>query len=572
MKNLKTIIAAALFGIALQSQAQVPTPVYFLNALNGTGSGTINAAAMPSIAPAGSTYVTNYNSSATIPFIFTNGPDGVPGESFFNGGNRNNPVLMGTIGAAPSVTNGVTFTFWVQNDVGANNQKILYLSTVVPPSTGQGNAGNLLNIAMNGNGGGPFQIGVNGSTSVIGGGTMWNGAGNALNTWYFVAVTYTGTAHNGCYIYTGGQNIPVTQQGNFTVGNGMSAAAFSYWSTNPISISVANQATGGRSWPGYIDDVGIYSGTLSLPQLEAIRYTQGNPTNALPEAVAFTVSPGTTVFGGTPVTLSMLAGGQYLAYQWQTDGGSGNTPTNIPNATSATLSVTPANMATVQNIVYSCIVTNTLGGGAVSTNVTVTVNPANPFVWSGGDAPNNTWADGLNWVGGQTPVANAPVVFAGVVETNVNMESSYAVGGLSFSNSAGAFTITNTANTLTLAAGAVVANNSANLETLGVPMLLDGAVVLEPSAGNLQLTNAISEAIAGAGTLTTAGSGISVLAGANTYTGNTTISSGSLRLRIRVNWVAALMRAIWWTTAHSITVVRQRKPCPGSSPAPAPCL
>jgi len=529
MNNLKTMIAAvALFGIALQNQAQTPTPVYFLNALGGTGSGTTTASITPIIAPPNSTYLTNYNPSATYPFIFTNGPDGVPNEATFSGDNRGNEALMGTIGAMPSVTNAVTFTLWVQGDAGYNNQKMLYLSTNVPPAVTSTGSGNLLNIALNGTG--PIQVGVNGSTSVQSSAGVWNGAVYAQNTWYFVAVVYTGTAGNGCYIYTGGPNTPVAQQANLTVGAGMSKAAFNYCSTNPFSIAVGNEPQGTRSWPGYIDDVNIYSGTLSLPQLEAIRYTQGMPTNAPPEAVAFAVSPGTTVFGGTPLTLTLLAGGQYLAYQWQTDGGSGNVPTNIPNATMATLAVTPANLAAVQNIVYSCIVSNTLGGGAVSTNVTVTVNPANPYVWSGGDAPNNTWADGLNWVGGQVPVANAPVIFAGGLETNVNMESSYTVGGLSFSNNAGAFIITNTANTLTLASGSLVANNSTNAATLGVPVLLDGLVNLNPAAGNLLFTNAISEAVAGAGALTTAGSGISVLAGVSTYTGNTTISSGTLQV------------------------------------------
>ena len=528
---LKTVmVAAALGGLALAAPAQTPTPVYFVNALNGTGSATTTASIPPSLAPTGSTPLTNFNASAAHPFIFTNGPDGVTNEAIFNSDNRGNEVLMGTIGTMPSVTNAVTFTFWVQNDVGANNQKILYLSTIVPPSTTQGSVGNLLNIAMNGNAGGPFQIGVNGSTSVIGGGTMWNGAGNALNTWYFVAVAYTGTAANGCYVYTGGPNTPVTQQGNLTVAAGMSKAAFSYWSTNPISINVGNQASGGRSWPGFIDDVSIYPGALSPNQLEAIRYTQGTPTNSPPEQVALTVSPGTFLFGGTPLTLGELAGGYQLSYQWQTDGGSGNAPTNIPNATAATLATTPPSQYSTYNIVYTVIVTNPYGGGSVTNSVTVTVGSSNQYVWDGAAAPDNTWLNALNWVGDLTPGPDALVVFAGNTETNVDMESSYTVGSLTFTNNAGVFTITNAANTLTLAPGGVVANYSTNLETLGTPVLLNGAVTLEPVAGNLLLTNVISEAVAGAGTLTNAGPGLSLLEGVNTYTGNTTVSGGTLEI------------------------------------------
>jgi hypothetical protein len=91
-----------------------------------------------------------------------------------------------------------------------------------------------------------------------------------------------------------------------------------------------------------------------------------------PLATIPSVSPATTVYGGTPLTLTENASGANLHYQWRTDGGSG-TLTNIPGAVTSNL---------VQNVLYTglnpvsydVVVTN-ISGTATSAVVQITVNP-----------------------------------------------------------------------------------------------------------------------------------------------------------------------------------------------------
>ena len=147
-------------------------------------------------------------------------------------------------------------------------------------------------------------------------------------------------------------------------------------------------------------------------------------------------------------------------------------------------------------------------------------------VWNGGAMPDNTWSNVLNWAGGLAPAAGEQVTFAGTVNTSVDMETNYTINNLTFDVTAGSFTITNLADTLTLDAGSVVANNSANPEIVGVPIVLGGALTLvaNTAAGNLVLSNTVS----GSGALTSAGAGTNILSGANTaYTGAITISNNN---------------------------------------------
>ena len=75
------------------------------------------------------------------------------------------------------------------------------------------------------------------------------------------------------------------------------------------------------------------------------------------------LAPTNNVFAGTPVTASVsITGTGPFTYQWRTDGGSGGALTNIPGATSPTLTIdsTPLNGLTVA---YDVVVVAT-GSGA----------------------------------------------------------------------------------------------------------------------------------------------------------------------------------------------------------------
>jgi hypothetical protein len=94
----------------------------------------------------------------------------------------------------------------------------------------------------------------------------------------------------------------------------------------------------------------------------------------------------------SPVTLTEVASSATsMTYQWQTDGGSGGSLTNMPGATSSTLVVTPPDQGTTYTINYDCIVTNTFGP-ATSQDSTLTVNAASAPIVTTDTNPTNVYA------------------------------------------------------------------------------------------------------------------------------------------------------------------------------------
>jgi autotransporter-associated beta strand protein len=146
-------------------------------------------------------------------------------------------------------------------------------------------------------------------------------------------------------------------------------------------------------------------------------------------------------------------------------------------------------------------------------------------VWKGGAPSNNNWNAGANWASGVSPLLGDYVTFAGNIQLTANMDNNYTLGSLTFSNNAGAFNITGTSVTLTLAGDVV--NNSANTQTLSVPVALSGARTFNAASNNIVVNNPVSD---NGGGLTKAGTNTLTLAGNNTYTGPTTVSAGALVL------------------------------------------
>ena len=67
-------------------------------------------------------------------------------------------------------------------------------------------------------------------------------------------------------------------------------------------------------------------------------------------------------------------------------------------------------------------------------------------------------------------------------------------------------------------------NNSANVQTLSVPVVLSGTQTFNAASNNL----VISTNVSGAGGMIVAGTNTMTLAGSNTYSGPTTVSSNAI--------------------------------------------
>jgi fibronectin-binding autotransporter adhesin len=129
------------------------------------------------------------------------------------------------------------------------------------------------------------------------------------------------------------------------------------------------------------------------------------------------------------------------------------------------------------------------------------------FTWK--NPAGGGWSVGTNWDGGTapTPGVTTTLTFGDVSIANASYTATndladpFALNGLTFTNNAG--------STVTVAATA-------------------------PGGGTT-----FSGVIDGAGALAMAGTGVQTLAGANTYTGNTTVSAGTLRLTGRGSFAAS---------------------------------
>lgn len=137
-------------------------------------------------------------------------------------------------------------------------------------------------------------------------------------------------------------------------------------------------------------------------------------------------------------------------------------------------------------------------------NIPLTVVSGND-VWNGA-AANENFSSNLNWVNQTAPgLVGDSLEFAGAIGLTPNMDNSYTVTSVTFDASAGSFDISSAdSSVLTLTGSGPLVVNSANPQTLSLPIADSG------------------------GGITKSGNGMLTLAGANTYTGPTVVNAGAL--------------------------------------------
>jgi hypothetical protein len=267
--------AASLLIAFVSHTAQAQIPFYSVNGVGGTGGGTAGVTVTPSTSPSGSTALTDLGASTQ--FSFGTGPNGAAGESLVNvaTGQPGAGVLAGTLGASSSLS-AFTVTLWVNLGTATlNNYRMLELATGSPATTGSSD-GQTLFLGLNAGGGMQFYVNNvnNNFPDEVAGAATWNNGGVlgnvAANTWYFEAVTYNVGATSSL-LYSGSQTSAATLAYTYgptaTTGGNLNLSA-------ATSIALLDRFSGGRNFPGAIDDVNIYSGALTQSQLDAIRVAQ----------------------------------------------------------------------------------------------------------------------------------------------------------------------------------------------------------------------------------------------------------------------------------------------------------
>ena len=152
---------------------------------------------------------------------------------------------------------------------------------------------------------------------------------------------------------------------------------------------------------------------------------------------------------------------------------------------------------------------------------------AAPFLWDGGGVDNN-WSTANNWISNTAPSAATAndYGFSGSVRLAPTADgaTAWSVTSLVFLPDAGAFALTGT--TLNLGATGIVNRSTANQTIANAIVLQASTVFSTATTGGLSLGGLIS----GAFGINKTGPGTLTLTGANTYTGVTTISAGTVAL------------------------------------------
>lgn len=141
-----------------------------------------------------------------------------------------------------------------------------------------------------------------------------------------------------------------------------------------------------------------------------------------------------------------------------------------------------------------------------------------PTLWSGSGANGNN-----NWDTNVAPVNGDDIVFAGTVNlSSSNNITNLSVNSLTFNSGSGAFILLG--NKITL--NGAITNNSTSIQTINMDLGLNATTTFATTSGDVAVGGVVS-GVTNAG-INKTGTNQLILSGANTYTGTTTITAGTL--------------------------------------------
>jgi len=287
--------------------------------------------------------------------------------------------------------------------------------------------------------------------------------------------------------------------------HGATYSTYNTWS--PFTKSIFTAATG------------ALSGTGTTPSPMALRYVIASDPN-LPNPPGASPTSLTATVNGSAINLSWNALAGATSYEVKRATASGGPYTTLQSGYLGTSYSDPS--AVAGTIYYYTVSANTASGSTLNApEASAGINPP-ALTWIGAGADGN-WQTTANWT--TMPVAGDTLKFAGgrLTATN-NFAAGTSFTALVFPAGASAFAIGG--NPITLTGG--VTNSSSNAQTINLALALPSGShsVTTNAGGDVSLTGVLS----GSGSLTKVGTGTATLSAINTYSGDTTVSAGTLVL------------------------------------------
>jgi fibronectin-binding autotransporter adhesin len=329
-------------------------------------------------------------------------------------------------------------------------------------------------------------------TLASGGGTM-DMNGNPIS--YANAIGNSGTGTLLVTDTAGGGSLTLNGAGTYTgattVGDGTHTVALNVNSTLASSgVTVNSSATLGGS--------GTISGNVIWVNGSSAKLTQGSP---------MTVS-GTVAFNdtGSGNTITVLASGLTT----------GNYTLLTASSVTGTINPVPAGTGIVAAGYVGTL--SIVGGNSV---VLAVVAAGTTSSWTDANhGADDNWSDAVNWNNGVPHLAQDTAIFgSGGVGNPVNLDVAETVGGISFTNAAGSYTISG-ANTLTLdnsGSGAAINVTAGTANAINTAVALSDNLTVTANSGKTVTLGGIVANTGASKTLTVNGGGTVVLSQANTY-------------------------------------------------------
>jgi len=267
----------------------------------------------------------------------------------------------------------------------------------------------------------------------------------------------------------------------------------------------------------------------------------------LPVVSSVTASPSTLARGQNTTVTANVTAGTYPISSVNLDAsaiGAGSVSLVASNGTALyTNTVTVSLGVSLGSAALAVDAYDSPGDEAVGSTY-VTIVPGTE-IWTGVGSDTN-WSTAGNWINNQPPLDSDNVLFAGLTQITNNMDAGYNLGAVSFSTNAGAFLLASANNyPLTLSTG--ITNQSTNVQTLAMPVVLNAPQTLNAAAGNLVLSGPVSDN-GGAG-LTLAGTNTLTLSAVNSYAGGTTIGTNSTLVIGDPGTLGNVYGSGWYTAA-----------------------